>query len=243
MTERRNRIADRCADARKNEVRQQRFMTDDLRALVAGLCLCFLVTAGFATEKTFPTAKALLDAYSVHTRSVANDADQTGDFLELKPTRYFVPVLGRSKASFDLVVEYYRQQARMIELMRTKLPKEVLEQFLAANMGGNAVFVPIIDPESLAMQSSITATASAKYGSSSVEVLMVNGPKGWVMLWDFGADDPTDSDGNTFMMDINRTGIAMLERVNRGLAEGTITDMRGLMKALMDSETPDAPKS
>ena len=95
MTERRNRIADRCAACWKNEVHEQRFMTNDLRALVAGLCLCFLVTAGFATEKTFPTAKALLDAYSAHTRSIKDDADQTGNFLELKPTRYFVPVLGQ----------------------------------------------------------------------------------------------------------------------------------------------------
>lgn len=243
MTERRNRIAERCADSWKKEARQQRFMTDDLRALVAGLCLCFLVTAGFATEKTFPTAKALLDAYSVHTRSIADDTDQKGNLLELKPTRYFVPVRGQSKVNFDLVVEYYRQQARMIELMRTKLPKEVFEQFITENWNGDAVFVPIIDPDSLAVQSSITATASAKYGSSSVEVLMVNGPKGWVMLWDFGADEPTDSDGDTFMMNINRTGIAMLERVNRGLAEGTITDMPGLMKALMDSDPPDAPES
>ena len=207
-------------------------MTNHLRALVAGFCLCFLVTAGFATEKTFPTAKALLDAYSVHTRSIADDVDQTGNCLELEPARYFVPAFGQSKATFDLVVEFYRQQAETIELMRTKLPEKVFEQYLATVKGEGAMFVPIIDPKSLQVQSSITATASARYGrSSSVDVLLVNGPKGWTILWNFDADERTDSKGETARMGFIRAGIMVYERVGRELSEGTITDLPGLWKA------------
>ena len=207
------------------------FLVNHLRTLVAGLCLCFLLTAGCAAEKTFPTAKALLDDYSLNTRSIADDVDQTGNFLALEPTRYFVPAFGQSKATFDLVVEFYRQQVETNELMRTNLPKEVFEQYIATVKGEEAVFVPIIDPNSLQVQSSITATAPARYGPSSVDVLLVNGPKGWTILWNFDADERTDSQGETMRMGIIRAGITLYEQVGRELSEGTITDLPELWKA------------
>ena len=115
--------------------------------------------------------------------------------------------------------------------MRTNLPKEVFEQYLATVKGEGAMFVPIIDPKSLQVQSSITATAPARYGPSSVDVLLVNGPKGWTILWNFDADERTDSKGETMRMGIIRAGITIYEHVGRELSEGTITDLPGLWKA------------
>jgi len=191
-----------------------------------------LLLGGCGAPAGFSSARDLVDRYELETARMFGSSDASNPAGTLDPARYFVPESGPREETFELVVTFYQQQARLLSIMQSHLPAEVVEGFLSQMGSERAAFVPDLDPDTLRATSPLTASANAKRpDGGDLDLTLVKGPAGWKILWDF---DPARADrggGDGFLQDIIRSSSKLYDRVAADIADGSVTDLDGLWKA------------
>ncbi len=209
------------------------------RLLLALLIPAALVLSGCGASDGFSTAEALVDRYEVDTAGTFGGADASGRVEALRPSRYFVPEFGPREETFKLVTTAYAQQERLLAVMREHLPSAVVEKFLAGLASEPAMFVPLIDADTLRATSPVTAAAAAKRpDGDALELTLVRGPEGWKILWDFDLAASDRAGERGFMQGVIQTAADLYDRVAGQVADGSVTDLDGLWKAFGVAKPP-----
>ncbi len=197
----------------------------------AAVVLCILATLsplGCNTPGRFSTPAELAQTYATQTETLFRIEDDAGSAATLEPDRFFVPVDGESRKTFELVVDFYRHQARLLEVMQDRLPADVFAKFVAVAGPEPALFVPFLDEDAVQITSELTATASGRYyRTKSLEITLIQGPAGWRMLWNF-EEPPAKAPGSggwSFRQSLIESSIQAYQSATEALKTRTITDI------------------
>lgn len=191
-----------------------------------------LLLGGCDAPAGFSSARDLVDGYELETARMFGSSDASNPAGTLEPARYFVPEFGPHEETFGLVATFYERQALLLSIMQAHLPAEVIEGFLSGMGSERAAFVPDLDPDTLRATSPLTATANAKRpDGGDLDLTLVKGPAGWMILWDFDLARADRGGGHRFMQGIIRSSSELYDRVAADIADGSVTDLDGLWKA------------
>ena len=210
--------------------------------------LAMLSSVGCDAPGRFSTPTELTETYATQTRSLFWIEDDAGRPATLEPDRFFVPVDGPSRKTYDLVVDFYRHQARLLEVMRDRLPADVFAQFVEVAGPEPALFVPRLDDRGVRVTSDLTATASGQYHQRKpLDLTLIQGPAGWRMLWNF-EDPPAKQagvDGWGFYQGLIESSIQLYQSATDAVQTRTITDIDEVWRimGIKPPATASTPKS